>query len=175
MGEHSRAGVDEADARPDLGRATRRSLGRPLRIGDQRASDNDAVAVTAPDRRLGDGRPLDPADRQHRHRQPALQERRDLDVRGLGIVEQGDRVGHRAVDARGDDKRVRAGRRERLRRCEGVLRADSTRRDVVAVQPDDERETRSLSSDPSHDLRPEAGTLGDRVAAVGVGPEIARR
>ena len=119
--------------------------------------------------------PLDPADREHRHRvSAALQERCDLDVRGLGVVEQRDRVGHRAVDAGRDDECVRAGRHEHLRRLERVRRPDPARRDVVAVQPHDEREPRRLAADARHDLGPEAGPLGDRVAAVGVRAEVAR-
>ena len=134
-----------------------RGLRGPVRIGDQRPSDDDPVAVAAPDRRLGDGRPLDAADREHRHRQPALQERRNLDVRGLGVVEQRDRVGHRAVDARRDDERVRAGRGEHLRRGERVRRPDPSRRDVVAVQPHDEREPGRLARGSAPRPRPRSG------------------
>ena len=38
----------------------------PLRIGDQRAADDDGIAGAPPDRRLGDRRPVDAPHGEHR-------------------------------------------------------------------------------------------------------------
>ena len=175
MLEHAGTRVDEADAGTDVGRTPERGLLRPVGVGDQGPADDDPVAIAAAQRRLGDRRPLDTADREHRDRERAPEERCRLDMRRFDVVEHRYRVRHRPVDPAGHHDGVCARPHEHACGVDRSGRPDAPRDVVVAVQPDDEREARRRAAHLPEHVRPESGALRRRGPAVLVVSLVARR
>ncbi len=154
--EHAGAALHRCDARPDVGGLSGTRLGDPIRVGEEGASHGDRVDLPLRNRLLCGVGERDAPDADDRHRDAGADRSGEIQEHPFLVVEEGDGVRNRSVDAGRDEHRVGPGGDEPLccRDCLG--RGHPGLDEVRSVDPDDEREVGRPLADRLDDLGTEA-------------------